>query len=346
MSRADVRRSSPSRPLARGRPFLGYALVVTAAAFAGLNAAAGKVAIVSGGVPPIRLAEFRATAAAGILVAAIALGSPGRFTPRRNELPFIAVFGVVGLALGQYTYLVSVQHLDVGVALLIINLAVVLVAVWGRVSGHEHVSPRLWLAVALALAGLALVAELWRGVVLSATGVAAALSCALTYAVYALMADRSAKRQRPAWFLVGWGFFFAAVFWALVQPWWSFPFEVLGEETSLLGRLEDATAPVWLLVAYVVLFGTIGVFVMYAAALRYIPPTHFMIAAVLEPVFGTIVAFAWLGETLASLQLVGGALVIAAVVLGQTARAEGEGVAEREPLVPGEPVPSGGEGSR
>jgi drug/metabolite transporter (DMT)-like permease len=66
----------------------------------------------------------------------------------------------------------------------------------------------------------------------------------------------------------------------------------------------------------------VGVFVLLAAALRYIPPTHVVVAAVLEPVFGALVAFAWLGETLAPLQVAGGVLVLAAVVLGQSAREE------------------------
>ena len=336
-----------TRPLARGRPLLGYAIVVTAAAMGGLNASVGKVAMLSGGLPATKLAEFRATASAAILVVGIALLSRGRFTPRRGELAFIAVFGIVGLAFGQYTYFLSVQRLDVGVALLVVNLAIVLVAVWGSVSGHEHVSPRLWLAVVLALAGLALVVEFWRGSALDAAGIGAALACALTYAVYVVMADRSARVERPAWFLVGWGFAFAAVFWAVVQPWWTFPFDVLGTDASLLGRLDAWDAPVWALLLYIVPFGTVAVFVLYALALHYIPPTHVMIAAVLEPVFGTIVAFAWLGERLASLQLVGGALVIGAVVLGQSARARGSEPVDQEPLLPAEPyaapVPSGRE---
>ncbi|MBW3592147.1 MAG: DMT family transporter [Actinobacteria bacterium] len=313
-----------SRPLERGNPLLGYTIVIVATALGGINASVGKVVMVSGGLPPNRLAEFRATASALILIAGIALLSRGRFTPRRRDLPFIFFFGIFGLALGQYTYFLSIERLDVGVALLVVNLAIVLVAVWGRLSGHEHVGRRLWLAIFLALAGLALMVELTEGFVLDPVGVAAALACALTYAVYVVMADRSAREERPAWFLVGWGFVFAALFWVVVQPWWGFPFEILSSDVSLLGRLEERSAPVWALLGYVVPFGTVGTFVMYAAALRYIPPTHVVVVALLEPVFGTLVAFGWLGETLSSLQLVGGGLVIAAVLLGQSARSPDE----------------------
>ena len=296
--------------------------------------------IVSGGLSPERLAELRGTGSAVLILAGIALLRRSRFLPARRELPFLALFGVFGLALAQFSYFFSVEQLDVGVALLVVNLAVVLVAVWAHVFGHEPVDGRLWVAIVLALAGLALVVELPKGLDFDVLGVAAALVGALTYAIYLLMADRSARERRPASFLVGWGFVFAAVFWAVVLPWWGFPFGVLDDDVSLLGRAADSTAPVWLLLLYVIPLGTVGTFVMYAAALRYIPPTHVVVAAVLEPVFGSLFAFAWLGEQLSALQLVGGALVLGAVVLGQSARRRGSvAVPGEQGRVPGEPYP-------
>ena len=329
--RAAERRLRATYPLARGRPVLGYGIVVLASAIGGVNANVGKVVLVSGGLSPHGLAELRATASAGLLLVGIALLARGRFTPMRRELPFLVAFGVFGLALAQYFYFFSIERLDVGAALLIVNLAIVLVALWGRLSGHEQIEPRLWAAILLALVGLAFVVEVWNGIALDGLGVVAALVGALTYAIYVVMADRSAREARPAWFLVAWGFFFAGVFWAVAQPWWSFPFELLNDEVSLLGRVGDVSAPVWALLAYIVPLGTVGTFVLYAAALRYIPPTHVVVVAVLEPVFGTLVAFAWLGEALAPLQLAGGALVIAAVLLGQSARAAGSRL-RAEPL--------------
>ncbi len=40
----------------------------------------------------------------------------------------------------------------------------------------------------------------------------------------------------------------------------------------------------------------------------------------LEPVVATVVAYAWLDETLAPAQLAGGALVLVAIAVAQTAR--------------------------
>jgi drug/metabolite transporter (DMT)-like permease len=68
-------------------------------------------------------------------------------------------------------------------------------------------------------------------------------------------------------------------------------------------------------------FGTIIPFGFVVAALNYIVPTRVAIIATLEPVGAALVAFAWLGEELTAIQLVGGTLVLAGVGLAQTARA-------------------------
>ncbi len=319
-----------ARPLARGRPLVGYGLVVTGALLGGINATVAKVTIVSGDVSAVRLAQFRALTAAALLLAGLTVAGRRRIVPPRRQLPFLVAFGVVGLALAQASYFLSIERLEIGVALLIVNVSIVFVATWGRLVGSEQAGTRLWIAIVLALAGLALVVEAWRVAALDALGVTAALVAALTYSTYILLADRNARLGGHASVFVAWGFAFASVFWAVAQPWWNFPFERLDDRVSLLGRLGAHTGPVWLLLLYVVPFGTVGVFVLYAAALRYISPTHVMLVGVLEPVFATVVAFAWLGETLAPPQLVGAVLVVGALLLAQSARVR----APREPSQP------------
>lgn len=305
------------------RPLVGYALVLAAALFAAFNATVGKIVMESGGLSALRVSEVRATGSAVLLVAGMALLRRDELRVRRSDLRFLVLFGLFGLAIAQYLYFLSIQHLHIGVALVLANLAIVLVALWSRFFGARRVRPRLWLGIVLALAGLALVARVWSGAAIDALGIAPALACALAYATYLLMAERSALSGRPAYALIGLGFVFGGIFWAVVQPWWTFPFELLGEDVSLLGRLDGSTAPVWLLLALMVPFGSLAPFVLYASALRYIPATHVVIAAVSEPVLGAVIAFAWLGETLGAYELVGGLLVLAAVVVAQSAQISG-----------------------
>ena len=85
-------------------------------------------------------------------------------------------------------------------------------------------------------------------------------------------------------------------------------------------RLSDHTAPVWALVTFIVVVGTMITFILLTGALRHIPATRASIVATLEPVLATVVAWLWLGESFGVAQLVGGAIVLAAIVLAQTAR--------------------------
>jgi drug/metabolite transporter (DMT)-like permease len=302
------------------RPVVGYGLVLAAIGFWSVNAVVAKVVVESGGLSPLRLSQLRATGAGLVLFLAVAAIRPRTLRLTQGEVGFLAVFGIAGLAFVHFLYFTAITHLDIGIALVIQYIAPVLVALWARFFVHEPVRKRLWVALALALTGLTLVVEVWTGGALDGVGVAACLGAACAYAIYILMAERSLQRGRDVYSLLAWGFAFAALFWAIVQPWWNFPADILRQDTDMLGRLAGTTAPVWLLVAYIILFGTVVPFTLMVTALHYIPATRATVVAMAEPVLAGFVAYAWLEEELGALQILGGMLVLAGIVLAQTAR--------------------------
>jgi drug/metabolite transporter (DMT)-like permease len=293
-------------------------MAFTAATLWAVNGVISKVIIESGGIAAQRLTEVRTTGAFLLLAAALGVARTASFRLRRGELPVLLVFGV-GLAFVQWFYFEAISRLDIGVALLIQYIAPVLVALWARFAYHEAVRRRIWAALALSILGIALLVELWHGLTLDGLGVAAALGSAATFAVYILSAERAVARRDPV-SLVCYGFLLASIFWAVLQPWTSFPVELVDESVSLLGRLDDLSLPVWLLMAWMVVLGTMVPFALLAAALRHIPASRAAITAMFEPVAATVFAYAWLGESLTAFQLVGALVVLAAIVLAQTAR--------------------------
>jgi drug/metabolite transporter (DMT)-like permease len=302
------------------RPFVGYGLVLAAIGFWSVNAAVAKVVVDSGGLSPLRLSQLRATGAGLVLFLAVAAIRPRTLRITPGEVAFLAIFGIAGLAFVHFLYFTAITHLDIGIALVIQYIAPVLVALWARFFVHEPVRRRLWFALALALTGLTLVVEVWSGGTLDGVGVAASLGGACAYALYILMAERSLHRGRDVFSLLAWGFAFAALFWAIAQPWWTFPADILRQDADLLGRLAGTSAQVWLLIAYIVLFGTVIPFILMITALHYIPATRATLVAMAEPVLAGFVAYAWLEEDLGALQILGGMLVLAGIVLAQTAR--------------------------
>ena len=301
------------------RAVTGYALVWTAAILFGVNGTVAKVVLESG-ISSLELTQIRSVGAAVGLAAALAVARPGSLRVSRSELPYLALFGVTGVAFVQWLYFVAIHRLPVGIALLIQYLAPLLVALFARYVLHEPVRRRIWAALALALAGLSVIVELWsEGLALDQLGVAAALGGAFAYAAYVLLAERGVRRRDP-YSLSCYGFAFAAVFWLVVQPVWRFPARRTTGDVSLLGNLAGVRLPVWLLIAFVVVVGTIVTFALVVSALRYISATRVGIVAMLEPVVAALVAYLWLAESLGPAQLVGGAIVLSGILLAQTAR--------------------------
>jgi drug/metabolite transporter (DMT)-like permease len=296
----------------------GYVMVSIAAVLFAVNGAVSKV-ILSTGLSSPRLSEVRSAGAFIVLAVAILVLRPQLLRVGRRELALLALFGVAGLVSVQLFYFLAIHRLAIGIALLIQYLAPLLVALWARYAMHEYVRRRIFVALALSLGGLALMVEIWRGVALDGLGVTYALIAAVAFAVYILLAER-AVAVREALSVSCYGFFFAALFWSVAQPWWSFPASIPGRDISLQGHLASVHLPVWALMLWMVVLGTVVPFGLVVGALRHLSATRAGIVAMLEPVVATAVAYAWLGESLSPVQVVGGLIVLAAILLAQSAR--------------------------
>jgi drug/metabolite transporter (DMT)-like permease len=295
-------------------------MVLSAAVLFAVNGVVSKV-ILASGLSSLRLTEVRVTGAAIGLVAVLSIVRRSSLRLRARHVPFLAAFGICGLALVQWLYFLAIHRLEIGIALLIQYLAPLLVALWVRFVVRRPVRRRLWLALALALSGLALVVQIWRGTAtgLDGIGVAASLVAAVAFAGYILMAEQGVL-LRDTVSLTAYGFVFAAVFFAVIQPWWSFPGHFVTERVSLLGNLRSSHLPVWSLMLWMVVLGAIVPFGLFVGALRHVAATRVSILAMLEPLVATAVAWAWLDESLDAAQIAGGAIVLAGIVLAQTAR--------------------------
>src|SRR4051812_44161829 len=165
-------------------------MAASAATLWAVNGTVSKV-ILGSGISSLRLLEVRSLGAAIGFVLVLLLIAPARLRVTRRELPFLAVFGVCGLAFVQWFYFLSIHRLAVGIALLIEYLGALLVALWARYVFHEHVRRRIWVALALALLGLAMIVDLLGGGgELSTVGLAFASVSAVTYTAYILLAER------------------------------------------------------------------------------------------------------------------------------------------------------------
>jgi drug/metabolite transporter (DMT)-like permease len=269
------------------------------------------------GVDAARLSQLRSAGACLILLVALGLTRPHLLRVERSELPGLAMLGVLGLAAVHATFFVAIDRLEIGPAVTIQYLAPLGLLVWLAMFHGRRLAPSLWGTVALSLFGCFLVVRAYDAGTLDPVGVVAAFAAALTLAIYMVGSERQGRRHEPVTTLF-WAFAFASLFWALVAPWWSFPFEGLGSmRNALLG-------------AAIVVAGTLVPFILMVAALRHVAASRAAVVATLEPALAAV--FAWLihDEALAAVQIAGGMAVLTAVAWVQSRRPDHEAEAAPE----------------
>ena len=297
----------------------GYAMALAAATLFAVNGTISKIALTGSELSAVDYTQIRAAGAFVLLALALALFARERLRLARADIPFLAFYGIVSFTLVQWLYFVAIEHLPIGIALLIQFSGIVLVAVWARVVWHAAVRPRVWAALSLTLAGLALVSELWLGWTLDTLGVVAGAGAAIALAVYLLAGEHAVHTRDPLGVLCA-ALLFASALWFVVQPWWSYPFAELSESTSLQGTFDEIAAPVWSLALWTIVLGTIVPFALSIVALQHLPATRLGITLTFEPVAASVVAWAWLGESFSGAQLAGAVVVVTGILLAQTAR--------------------------
>lgn len=305
--------------VARRRPAWGYVLIISGSLLFVLNAATSR-ALQGAGLDSGTMTSARLTLTAVVLLAFVLLRG-GRLTLPRGwrEWAVVLGFAVAGLTLVQFFYLIAISRLPLGLALLIEFTAPLLVALFARLVYREQVRPRLWVALVLSLAGLALVARVWDGLTFDAIGLLAAAGAAGSLATYFLVGEHSITDDSPL-HIVTEAFIVAALLFNLFCPIWRLADTDLLAPASLLGNLGHLHLPVWVLLAAFIVIGTAMPFVLEVSAMQHLTATEVSLTGTLEPVGVTLLGWAWFDERLSPLQIVGVVVVLLGIVLAQTAR--------------------------
>lgn len=317
----DLAEPIPGVPLGRHpRPTVGYALALGAAALFAINGTVSKSILLTG-IEPTRLSQLRVSAAFVVLLVFVAIARPSALKIKRNEIGLLLAYGILGVAMTQYLYFVSIRLLPIGVSLLFEYTAPIIVALWFRFALHQRTRGTMWLGLVVAMVGLALVGQVWEGFALDGLGVLAGFGAAAALATYFLLGDRQMRQPDPrdAVSLTLWGFGAAALFWAIVQPWWSFPWSSLSGTGHPMGDGHPAI-PIWALACSMVILGTVVPFWMEVAALTNIRASQVSVVAMTEPLVAIAVAWLALGEVLSGIQLVGAVVVLAGVIITERSR--------------------------
>ncbi len=268
------------------------ALALAAAFLWGVSGAVAADAFAD--VSPARVAQVRAFLAAVILMPYAWLRGMLRVPGHAGWLMLLGV----NLAAVNVTFYWAIDRLGVGPGATIQFLGPILVLGWMAFVQGRDVSRVAWAAAVTAVVGVGLVSRAWDTAGVDWIGVAAGLASAILFGSYLLIAEFLGKQMRAVT-VMSWGFLVATVFWAVVQPVWSFP--------------TDLGTEVWVKLAWVGIAGTAVPFLVEFAALRRAPAGLVGVVATAEPVIGAAAAWVMLDQQLDTAQIIGGLMVVIAV---------------------------------
>ena len=294
-------------------------LLITAAMGFALGGVAAKV-LREADMDAFRLTQIRSTGAALILLTFAFIKGKDQLYARRDELKDLILFGIIGISAVTSFYFFALKYLFVSVALIIEFTATIWIALYLRFIKKKHISPIMWLGIVFAFSGLVLVSQIWSRSTLHPIGVAVAFADAFALAYYFLTADRLTQ-TRSSLSLMTWGIGVAAIFWAIILPWWNFPFEYLTDTYSLSGNLSEYSAPGWALILWIIIIGTVIPYLLTLTGIRELSAGTSSVIGMIEPIFAGIIAWIILNEALTGIQLVGCAVVLLGIYLADKAKA-------------------------
>jgi drug/metabolite transporter (DMT)-like permease len=303
VSSASTRSPSPNRERNARAPearWIGAGLCTLSAAGFATLAILVKLAYAQG-MSLFGLLSLRFGGAAVLLVAFLLLRRTHLYFGFRRSVPLF-LLGAVGYAMQASLYVGSLQRIPASVAALLLYSYPVFVALLAWVFNHRRPSRQEWAAMGLALIGVILtigpVGKVGR---LDALGLGLVFISAGWYAGYILISERFVRQAgalvSTAWITLGAFCTFTAAGWVT---------------RSLPGALTPAAG--WIM-AGMILFSTILPIGAFLAGMVRVGPTAAALLSTLEPVFTVLLAAWLLAEGLTGSQLVGGGLVLVAVIV-------------------------------
>jgi drug/metabolite transporter (DMT)-like permease len=267
-----------------------------------------------------RLAQVRALGTFFLLFLITFIQDRNSLKAERREIPTLLFYGVFGYAMVQLGYFIGISRgVPLSLVLIIEFTAPIWIVLWIKFVRKSVVAKDMWVAIALSLLGLILVAKVWQGFSFDLIGSFGALGAALALAVYFLM-SQSQGTKRSAQAMVVWGMGVAGLFWSLVLPIWNFPTAIFTTEINLQGRFSGYSAPGWVLIAYVIVFGTLVPYLFVVGGIRRLSASTSSVIGMLEPVLAGAFAWIWLSQSWTAIQLFGGLIVLIGIYIADRAK--------------------------
>lgn len=259
----------------------------------------------SAGFNAFQIVTLRVVSAATMLVIWLAINNPDLLViDWRDSISFIGT-GIFSIVFFNWAYFTAIEEVSLSVAVILLYTGPAFVAILARIVFGEPLTARKLAALLLTLVGCALAIRLipFTDEHISWYGLIVGLGAGFGYALYSIFGKQALKKYHSKT-VITYTFVFASFF---MVPFNSWTFEVTQFES----------VSVWLLIVGLGIFPTALAYLLYTSGLSMLESSKASITTTIEPVIATLVGVFFFQEALTGYQVLGMALVLAAVIIIQ-----------------------------
>ena len=261
--------------------------------------------VLTHGFQPLAYATIR-YAAATLLFWAFTWSRERSFRIARRDLRYIAIAATMIFA-NQLCFVYSIDKTSAATVTLFLGTTPIFIGVVASVIGLERMGRGFWTATLVSLVGVAFVASGSGGFSGHLFGDALAVFTALTWAMYSVSITPLMRRYSP----------FRISSLVLALGW--VPIAIVGSRQTTTQTFHFGTL-MWVCFAFAVIGPLFLTNILWFTAISRVGPSRASLFSNMQPAFGVLFALVLLGEHLTRWEVIGGALIISAVVLERSRR--------------------------
>ncbi|OQP00116.1 EamA family transporter [Geobacillus sp. 44C] len=283
----------------------GLMMVITGATLWGLSGTAAQVLFQHKQITAEWLVVVRMMIAGSALLLFAACKRMAILSIWANAKSIVSLllFGFFGMLGVQYTYFASIATGNAATATLLQYLAPVYIVLYAMAAQKHRPTKEVALAIVLALLGTFLLitngstGELKVPLISVVWGILSGVALAF----YTLASAQMLKKWHSI-IVVGWGMVIGGGGMCFVFP--PFPLSAI--------RWDVET---WLLILFVIVFGTLFAFLLFVESIRYLSPTESSLLSSVEPLSAVIASIVFLHVPFGLFQAIGAACIMVTVLL-------------------------------
>ncbi|WP_448721245.1 EamA family transporter [Microbacterium natoriense] len=317
----------------RGGTGLGLITALGAAVSFGMSGIFAR-GLIDAGWSPGAAVTVRMWVAALVLLVPTLVALRGRWGMVRRHAGMIVVYGLLAVTAAQLCYFQAVAVMDVGIALLIEYTAPIAVVLWLWIRRGEKPTRRSLLGAAVAFIGLVLMLDILTGATVNLGGILFALGAMVGAATYFVLSAK-ADTGLPPIALAGLGLLIGAIGLTVAGVVGVLPFEW----TTADVEYSVGSVPWFVPVVAMGVIATALAYFLGIASTRMLGSRLSSFVALAEVVAAMVFSALMLGQVPGLAQAIGGALVLAGVVVVKLGETDAAAPAPTVEPVPSEELP-------